>query len=109
MDTQKILDKWERNFQKVIERDQQAKEQGKLVGRFIREPFADNYAFYQIIRENKKTVRIKVITDIGDDYRIPYWGDETTIDKDYALQNISQRDFWSELIEKKKKERENNG
>lgn len=101
MDTQKVLDRFERNFQKVIEKDQQAKEQGKLVGRFIREPFADNYAYYRIVRENKKSVRIKAISGIGDDYRIPYWGEEASIDKDYALQNIGQRDFWSDLVAKK--------
>ncbi|WP_121616692.1 hypothetical protein [Virgibacillus halodenitrificans] len=108
MDTQKTLDRWESNFQKVVKTDKQSKEQGKLVGRFIREPFADNYAFYRIIRENNKSVRIKLVTDIGDDYCIPYWGEETTIDKDYALKNIGQRDFWNELVEKNKKKRVNN-
>lgn len=97
------LDRWGRNFQKVIDKDQQAKKQGKLVGRFVREPHADNYAYYRIIRENKATVRIKVITDIGDDYRIPYWGEETTIDKEYALKNIGMRDYLAELVEENKK------
>lgn len=47
-------------------------------------------------------MRIRVITGIGDDWVLPMWGNETSISKDYALQKIRQREFWDDLIAKKK-------
>lgn len=92
MDYNKLIEKWEANMRKVEENDKKAKEKGKLVGRYIDEPYADGAAIYKIIRENKNTVRIKVVVDIGDDWVIPYWGEEATIDKSYALAKLAFRD-----------------
>lgn len=97
-----LLKRWETNREKMQQKDKEAKEKGVLKGRYIREPYADGYAFYEIIRENKNTVRIRVVKGIGDDWVIPYWGEETSIDKEYALQNLAQRDFFSELANRKK-------
>lgn len=72
--------------------DQKAKEAGTLVGRYIEEGIADGAAYYVIIRENKKSVRVRRVTGVGDDWTVPYWGDEATIDKVFALQNIGWRD-----------------
>jgi len=94
--------KVEENWNKVQKKDEEAKAKGQLVGRYIREPYADGYAIYQIIRENKKSVRIRVVTGIGDDWHIPYWGVEVSIDKEYAIRNIAGRDFWSDLKKRKR-------
>lgn len=96
-----LIQKWERNTQKMKEKDRQSKEKGLLKGRFLNIPYADGYAYYEIIRENKNTVRIRVITDIGDDYVIPYIGEENTVNKGFALQNIGMRDFLEDTAVKK--------
>lgn len=97
------LEKSKKDEQKMREKDQKAKAQGKLVGRYVREHVADGYAFYEIIRENKQTVRIRVVTGVGDGWRVSFWGDEATIAKDYALKNIGFRDRLANAINKSKK------
>lgn len=89
------------NMARLKRIDAEAKKKSSLLWRFIREPHADGAAFYQIIRVNKGgTVRIKVCTGIGDDWVIPYWGEEATIDAVYALNNIKFRDLMAEKVKK---------
>lgn len=79
-----------------------SRSEGELVGRFISEPFADGKAYYKIVKENKNTVRIKVCRGLGDDnWVIPYWGEETSIKKDFALQKLRQRDALRKIFSKK--------
>ena len=73
-----------------------------MVGRYISEPYADGSAIYLIIKENKKTVRLKVVENIGDDWVIPHWGREVVIDKDYVITKIKQRDWMYGLRDKNK-------
>lgn len=101
MDSKSLIEIWEENMRKLKENDRKAKEKGTLVGRFIEEPYADGAAIYRIIRENKNTVRIKVVVDIGDDWIIPYWGKEATIDKSYVLSKLAFRDRLHEMFAKK--------
>jgi len=98
MGTDNLIQNWERNWKKIQEKDRKAKEEGVLKGRYIQEQYADGYAIYEIVRENKKSVRIKVCVNIGDDWIIPYWGEEATIDKDHALKNIGWRDHMDNLV-----------
>ena len=93
-----LLDEHDDNFKKLQKQDEMAKEVNRLVGRYIDEPWADGKAFYVIVKENKKSVRIRVVTGIGDDWVIPYWGEETTIEKSYAIQRINYRDKMAELF-----------
>lgn len=81
--------------------DNEAKEKGILIGRYIKEPMADGYAIYQIIKELKTKVKIVLCTGLGDDYVLPCWGEETNIDKDYAITSIKSRDTISALFKKK--------
>lgn len=101
-----FLETIKKNWAKLQECDKTAKEKGELVGRYIDEPFADGKAIYQIIKENKKTVRIRVCTGLGDDWVIPYWGEETTIDKEYAVKKVAQRDALTELFRKKEEKKD---
>ncbi len=78
--------------------DQLAKGRGELVGRYIQEQIADGYAFYQIIKENKRTCVIRVCRYLGDDWVISYWGEQATIDKAYALKSVNGRDRMRELF-----------
>ena len=101
MDTNAWVKKIDENWKKIKEQDEKAKQEGVLKGRYIQEAYADGYAIYQIVRENKNTVRIKVCKDIGDDWVIPYWGEETTIDKSHAERNIGHRDWMDSLVKGK--------
>jgi len=97
---EEMYENWESNKKKVEEKDEVAKKEGLLVGRYIKEPSADGFAVYEIIRENKKSVRIRVVTGIGDDWILPMWGEEATVNKDYATLNIQRRDAMKALFNK---------
>lgn len=80
------------NWAKLTKADEAAKKTGCLIGRYITEPHADGQAVYEIIKENSSKVTISVVTGIGDDWMIPYWGEEAEIDRSYAEQKINQRE-----------------
>jgi hypothetical protein len=88
------------NWKSLNDLDKQAKEAGQLVGRYIKHQIADGYAYYQIIKEHKKSVRIRLCEGLGDDYFIQAWGGESTISIDKALSFISNRE-WLENLGKK--------
>ena len=83
-------------------RDNTGRDNNTLVGRYIAEPQGDGQAIYQIIKDNKNTVRIKLCRNIGDDWSISYWGEEATIDKEFAIQSIGFRDHMNALVGGKK-------
>jgi len=89
---------WDRNYDIMVAKDEKAKREGKLVGRFVREAYADGYAYYEIVSENKNTLRIKSIKGLGDDWTIPYWGDEANVEKDYVVSKIELEDRLAKLI-----------
>jgi len=97
-ETTDLLKKWENNFKDLQAKDAEAKAAGSIVGRFIYEPYADGRAYYVVIKEKKETVDIKVVTGIGDDWRIPYWGEKATVRKSYVLANLKRRDALEELF-----------
>jgi len=92
------MNAWDDNFKKLQKQDTAAANAKTLVGRYIKEGYADGYAFYKITKENKSTVRIEVITGLGDDWRIPYWGDAALIPKDYARKSIQRREGLAKLF-----------
>lgn len=92
---------WNRNFKQLEKQDREAKKAKKLVGRYISMSMADGKAFYQIVKENKKSVRIKVCIGLGDDWKVPYWGKESTIGKDYAASCIRVRDGINKIFSRK--------
>ena len=95
---EKMLAEHAKNWKTLEETDAASRASKQLVGRFIQEPFADSYAVYKITKENKKTVRVEVVTGIGDDWALPYWGAEATVDKAYIMQKINQREMLAKLF-----------
>ena len=91
------------NFDVIEKQDLAAKKKGSLVGRFIQEQIADGHAFYVIMAESKTKVDISVVNGIGDDWVIPYWGEDARIDKAYAISTIQFRDKMAELFARQKK------
>lgn len=94
---------WEENMMNMMKKDEVAKEKGELLGRYLSVHYADGYAYYEIIRVNKKTVRIHSVTEIGDDYISPLWGTETSIPIAEAKLNLKRRDEWDTFIATHKK------
>lgn len=84
------------NWKHLHEIENAAIEAGGLLHRFMYEPVADGKAIYQIIRVNKKTVRVRAcsIDGLYYDYIVPQWGEEATIPKKYAEKAIGFQDFW---------------
>jgi hypothetical protein len=71
-------EKWEQ----IVQTDKEAIANNTLVGRYLTHGFADGMAVYQVTKINKKSVRIEVVTGIGDDWILPAWGVKTTLDFD---------------------------
>lgn len=95
-----LIKQWKDNFGVVIANDILAKEKKSLIGRYISEPYADGHAYYQIIKATKSTVTIQVITNIGDDWILPYWGKKTTIPRKYAEESIKSREQLNKIFSK---------
>ena len=95
------IEQSKKNWEAINQCDKESSVKGELAGRYITEPIADGNAVYQIVRENKKTVRIQVCTGLGDDWVIPYFGEEATVDKSYVIRKISQREALKRLFAKK--------
>lgn len=58
-----------------------AKKSRAWVGRTLTDGVGDGYAIYVVVKENKKSVRIKVCRGVGDDWTSRHWGEECSIDK----------------------------
>jgi len=101
MDWRAMIAENDENWAQLAELDSRAKADNELVGRYITEPHADGCAVYQILTEKDRIVSIGIVTGIGDDWVIPYWGSSTTITKDYAKEKIRHRDAMAELFSKK--------
>ena len=86
-----LIEKWEKQKADLDDNDEKARRAGKLVGRYITQPVADSLAYYVIVRENKKTVRIRHVA-IGDGWMVDYWGQEAKVDKQFAIDDIAWRD-----------------
>jgi hypothetical protein len=97
------VNRMKENYNAMEKRDADAKAKGTIVGRYVAEPYADGYAYYEILWENKATVTAQVITGIGDDWVIPYWGRRAKIDRAYALRSLRIRDTYAEIFSKCKK------
>lgn len=101
MSYESIMEEWDRNMKAITAKDTAAKEKGILLGRYIQEQYADGYAFYEIIKVNKKSVRIQVLTGLGDDWMIPMWGQKTSIPMKYAVDSVARRDGLAKFFSKK--------
>ena len=88
------------NQKRLNELDEIAKNKNILVGRIITFPYADGQSIYQIIRENKNSVRLKVCFGLGDDWVDHILGEEGTINKDKAISRIEWRDKMNEFSSK---------
>jgi hypothetical protein len=81
-----------RNFDLLQEIDNEAKAANSMVGRILSFGYADGYAHYQIVRENKNTVRVQCLDGLGDDWVLPTIGACGTISKQIAMQHLSFKD-----------------
>jgi len=92
------LENYNKRWEEIEGNDQLARSNGTLVGRYLTFPYADGQAVYKIVKVNKRTVRIEVLTGIGDDWVIPEYGTATTIFRAHAEKNIRARDAINDVF-----------
>ena len=92
------IKKLEQAYDNMAAKDYAARKKGTLLGRYINEQYADGYAYYEIVKVNTKTVRIRWL-DIWDGWTIPFWGKEANISREYAEQRVGGRDRLNDLLE----------
>jgi hypothetical protein len=78
-DWRKRAEQWDANLAALKECDRLARVAERLVGRMIQHPYADSYAYYQVIKETKRTATIRVCRGLGDDWVLPAWGEQITL------------------------------
>lgn len=68
------------------------------LGRIIREPYADGYAFYQVTAVKTSKVKIDSCFGISDNWIIPYWGTSAWIRRKYAEGIIKRMDALAKIF-----------
>ena len=86
------------NYKKLMELDRQAEKAGSLVGRVISHPAADGAAYYQVIKEGKRSCTIRVCVGIGDDWSIPAWGEQCSIPKSKVYEFIGREESMNKIF-----------
>ena len=88
------------NYAQLKACDEAARAKGTMVGRTVKHGFADGYAYYQIVKENKKTYTIVVCRGLGDDWVLPAWGERATVGKRQIDSLLGLEDALRELFAK---------
>ena len=76
------------NFDLLEEIDKRCKEKNSLVGRYFTTSVADGNAYYQVIKENTKSVRIIRLIGLGDDYRCLRYMDGGNFNKEEIVSMV---------------------
>lgn len=100
--SESFTDRMEREYNDMIARDAEAKEEGTIIGRYLEEPAADGKAYYQVIAVDGKnnTLQLEHL-DIYDGWSIPmYEGMIDCFPVTYAMNNIKAREGMEELFAK---------
>lgn len=91
-----------RNWEDLQACDAEAKAAGRLIGRYLRFSVADGAAFYQIVGETAKKVKLRYCPDVaGDNYRMATLDDEDELSRTKAQFMIAGRDHLAELFSRK--------
>ena len=93
----RMIAEHDRAWRELNAKDEAAKAESTLVGRFITEPYADGCAVYNIVKEGEETVDIESV-DIDDGWTVPYWGLSATIERAYAENSIERREKIQDLF-----------
>lgn len=102
VDTESLVDRMERSYNEMAAADAEAKAEGTIIGRYLQEPAADGYAYYQIIAVDGKnnTLQLEHL-DIYDGWSVAmYEGMIDCFPMTYALQNIEHRDGMAAMFAK---------
>jgi hypothetical protein len=94
-------DKMQENFRTLERLDAEAKAQGQVLGRYVRQPYADGYAYYQVTAINGTRATVEVVGGIGDDWVLPNWGQKSTTTLAVVEKMVGSRDALARLFAKK--------
>lgn len=103
MDWEKFEAEQKQLWQELLDSDNAAKKTGTLVGRYLKEAFADGYAYYRIVKVTSRTAHL-VHVPLGDAWRIPFIESlGCKVPLAYVKDNVGKRDWWQEVCNKNKK------
>lgn len=81
--------------------DEEQKELGELLYRYLDFPYADGKAIYQVTEVCGTMVRITHCQGLGDDWKILEYGDEAVILQEQAAQIVSRRERLNDMMKRK--------
>lgn len=86
------------NCKRLMALDARARRMKSWVGRIYREQIADGYAIYLIVAESARTVTLKHVKGLWDDYMTPFLGSGGVVDKGRIVNLMKQRDALNALF-----------
>lgn len=87
------------NFARLQAEDEEAKAAGTLRGRYLYFSVGDGRAFYQIVKVNKRSVRVKLCYDVApDNWELPLLGHAGSLTFQQALHEVRRREAIEELF-----------
>jgi hypothetical protein len=91
-------EKWEKHFDEEMEK-QKDLPKGMVKGKIFKINVADGYAYYEIVRVNKKSVNIKWRKDLClDEYQYYAWGAGGTFERDLIEHLIVSDERMAEIL-----------
>ena len=105
--TESMSEQMDREYAEMEATDAEAKAEGTIIGRYLKEPAADSYAYYQVIAVDGKnnTLQLEHIA-VYDAWSLPMY--ESMIDCfpiAYAMQQIEFRDKMDGFFAQQQKEK----
>lgn len=90
------LERMEANWKKLRGIDQQQKEIGNILYRYVDFPYADGKSVYQVTKVTQTSATLSLVTGVGDDWDA--FGESVTMDLETVINNITRRDQLSKLF-----------
>lgn len=101
-DTKMWMKAHDNNYKQLMALDKKAKKAKSLVGRVYQENVADGYAYYLITAESARTVTLRHVKGIGDDYMVRFIGEGGSVDKRKIVNMMEMHDELVALFSGKK-------
>lgn len=86
-----MCEAYQRNFERLRTCDAEAQKNGGMVGRYFREMVDEGHAYYVVIEDMGKRVRVVLAQGVGTDTPALGYGLEAVILKELALSRILHR------------------
>lgn len=94
---------FDRNHALLEQLDARARAAKSLVGRVVRQQYADGYAYYQVTGTSATRATVEVVGGIGDDWVLSNWGQKASASLKSVAGMVERNDKWNDYLASLKK------